>query len=338
MSTSTNYSQSSPSSNEAEVDASVAHVQASSSDDQEGLVVGRLPPSLVPHTRAYIWGSALHDNIITSSKESGIAQAVRLGSFVFLTNIRSTVTADDLYPIFVDSPNSVIMHNRKHAPGFCATSFKVDMPTEYKAQKLVMRLLQEGYVERDIDLAKDSTVFAGDDEEAREKCSPLGFELARMKWEEGFLAKMEKGMEYLGWTEMDRVIEKALAIAADPVRYKDQLLPQVIDSPDYLEEWNKLSELLRVKQLTENSMWALVLVWEIRLGVQMDLAEDSDFALDWQNSDETGVEYAFVRKCYDIREPAPGYSEYVRNGEEHELEPWLNQEVVEEYSISTLTI
>ncbi|RDI82221.1 Superoxide dismutase [Mn] [Venturia inaequalis] len=331
MSTSTNYSHASDSSSEA--DASVNQVQV-----QEPYVVARLPSSFVPHTRAYIWGSALHDSIITSSKESGIPQGVRLGSFVFLTNIRSTITADDLHPIFVDLPNSVLMHNRKHAPGFCATSFKVDMPTEYKAKKLVMRLLQEGFIERDIDFAKDSTVFAGDDTEAQDKCSPLGFDLARMKWEGEFLAKMEKAMKYLGWPEMDMIISKALDISPNPFKYMDHLLQRVAKSPSSLEEWNKLSEVLHDKKLAGESMWALILVWEIRLGVQMDLAADPDFALNWQNVDKTDIEYAFVRKCYDVREPAPGYSEYVRNGEEHELEPWLHQVVVEEYSMSNLTI
>lgn len=104
-----------------------------------------------------------------------------MGSFMFLTNIRSTFTADDLYPIFLDRPNSVIMHKRKHAPGCYATSFKVDMPTEYKAKKLVNRLLQEGYVERVISFTGEHRVFVGDDTVAKSNCSPLGFELARMK-------------------------------------------------------------------------------------------------------------------------------------------------------------
>lgn len=338
MSTSTNYSHSSDSSKEAETEPSAAEVQASSSADRERFVVVRLHPSLLPHARAYIWGSALHDNIIMNSKESGIAQAVRMGSFVFLTNIRSTVTADDLHPIFVDLPNLVLMHNRKHAPGFYATSFKVDMPTEYKAKKLITRLIHEGYIEREMNFAMDHTVFAGDDTVAKNSCSPLGFELARMKWEGEFMAKMQKGMEYLGWPEMNRVIGKAQEIAADPVEYKDQLLARVIDSPDSLEEWKKLEVMILTRSLTVESMWALLLVWEIRLGVQIDLAEDPDFVLDWQEGDKTGVEYAFVRKLFDIREPAPGWSEYVRNREEHELEPWLHQEVVEEWSISNLTI
>ncbi|TID24040.1 superoxide dismutase [Venturia nashicola] len=335
MSTSTNDSHASNSSAEAEIEPSV---ETSFSGDRERFVVARLPPSLFPHTRAYLWGSALHDNIIMSSKESGIAQAVRMGSFVFLTNTRSTITVCDLYPIFLDLPNSVLMHNREHAPGFYATSFKVDMPTEYKAKKLVLRLLQERYAEQAIDFAEDSTVFAGDDTEAKDKCSPLGFGLARMKWEGGLLAKMAKGTGYLGWQEMDRIITQALDIAVDPFDYMDHLLNRVINTPDSLEEWHNLSEVLQNVELVLESKWALVLVWEIRLGVQMDLAEDPDFALNWQDGDKTGIEYAFVRRCYNLRETAPGYSEFVRNGEEHELEPWLRQEVIEEYSISSLEI
>ncbi|QDS74007.1 hypothetical protein FKW77_008835 [Venturia effusa] len=334
MSTSTNYSLSSDASLISETESSTGEVQSSSSADQDRYVVVRMPPPFAPHTRAYIWGSALHDNIIMNSKESGLAQAVRLGSFVFLTNIRSTFTADDVHPIFVDLPNLVLMHRRKYAPGLYATTFKVDMPTEYKAKKLVNRLLQQGYIERDIDFSVDNIVFPGEDFIAQNSCSPLGFELARMNWEGDFLIKLQKALTHLGWPEMDRIISQAQEIAAGPGEYLYHLFARVRDSPDSLEEWKKMEEMLRSKNL----VWAMVILWEIRLGVQMDLAEDPDFALNWQNGDKANIEYAFVRKCYDICEPAPGWSEFVRNGEGHELEPWLLQEVVEECSISNLTI
>lgn len=135
------------------------------------------------------------------------------------------------------------------------------------------------------------------------------------------MARMQPGMAYLGWPEMDKIIEMAEEIAAGPVKYMDHLLKRVVGPPGRLEQWNRLEVMLCSKMLTVMSMWALVLVWEIRLGIQMELEEDPDFALNWQDVDKTGIEYAFVRKCYDIREPVPGWSEYMRNEEEHELEP-----------------
>jgi len=88
-----------------------------------------------------------------------------------------------------------------------------------------------------------------------------------------------------------------------------------LKSADSLEELRKLSDHVENNDFgcDQETAWTLVLIWEIRLMVRLEMAETGNFELTWKPIASDKMSPQFIPKLYVIQTPSEGWYDFVRN-------------------------
>jgi hypothetical protein len=252
-----------------------------------------------------LWGGQLHDNIIMRMKETGLPVIAQDESTVYITSLITGENGGDLIQIFIEIPVRFTIYKRKYAPNFHASSFKVDMADAEAADRLVDRLLDNGYVKHEV-----FPPYTTPTNTNNVAYSPLSMVTARMAFKAYFDTMLDTQcqMKLKGKINM---IKEARKHGQSPAEYLSVLMGVCValNLTGSITEVNQLKEWLGDDMADDNYCWATILLWEIRLSVQIEMAA-GDFELDWIDEADGAImwelPFEIMEQIY-VRSPAKGW-------------------------------
>lgn len=256
--------------------------------------------------RALLWGGQTHDNIIMRMRETGLPIIAQDGSTVYITNLITGEQGGNLIPIFIETPVRVVIYKHQYAPNFYASSFKVDMASKKAADRLVDRLFGEGYVKEEVFPPYNTPPRTNN-----VAYSPLSMVTARMEFKQYFDTMCDTQCR-MGVKNKADMIKEAMKYTRSPEMYLNMLKESCIAS----NLTASIAEADQVKQWFCGDMdeddeycWATILLWEIRMRVQMEMAS-GDVVTHWLAPAELSLQSELPQELVDemsIYTPAKGW-------------------------------